>query len=1490
MIGAIAAVRTTAAPNGTTQLTRQGPPNLLLRQPQVRRFCCTAPGAWRGEGGFMTGWRVAGLVVGLLVGGAGSVWAQESPTGRTPKIFWTPERQAIWNQMRQQNHPWWQEVKANADLSGTSSARYADIGQWATIAYQVTGDGAYAQKAWLEAKGKLKGTSVPDSSRNFTREHFIDYAWMYDWLYPGLTDTQRQQWVDSVNYWADLCLGQGGVSWGTRLGDSDETTGHYFGLVLWDLASSGSNPRAGTFIPHSKVGGLDQTGTSRNNMRNAVADYVRRAEGGVWLESSKYNLGTVQLLLMGADGVKTAVGTEKFPEMEAFRKQAALAQIHEVAPDLRGVFQWGDNEQPRSLNRDLRVSLVTVLAGLLQGDPTIGPYVQDFRDDIQASEDMWSRWMVFGNPYAPRADFRGPVGNGHAAPGMGMLFMRDGWSSSHSLFASHMPSRPKVDHSVGYLHNFMLYRKGEYVFTHVIGYDAVEGEHHNAILAAGLSGMLESRGPLAQELAPDGLYAYHLGSTGGNRNDKDYYNPPPRFLHEWTRSTLYLPSTDAQHDTIVIFDRVNAEDPKTLAKLDRYTSSDLARINGAPALKQWILHTPVSPDLSAEAIAWQTSGGQQVRVSTLLPADQTRQVYDESSMGLKGTISASERKFQVRVRPSVDRRWDTFLNVLQVSNGAALGNSLVASTNGAAQGVLVRRPQHDDVLAMFNATQGPDLPATKTSGGYLVVDTTLAERLNANRLLRSGFTVTWGAQAARTQLLLCDLDPGTQWMAAVDGAAESAVPVSAAGLGRLAVAGTGSHTVILRAAGEATDTVAPVITNVAAGSVTDAGALITWTTNEPASSQVEYGAGTLTSQTALDGSLATVHATALTGLAADTDYVFRVRSADAAGNLAVSATGTFRTAAGAGEPPAEEPPPTDNGALITNVAASSGKAYETGLFVEGVRRFIDRTATFTGLPAAYVGGAFIRTANDDKWLTSASHLTFTLTASAHVCVLFDDRVTRLPGWLGDGSWAGTGETFAGRVVYCKDLPAGGVTLGGNNASPMEGAEAHYSVVAIAAPSPDPDPVVNQPPVLSPIGPQTVVEGETLSGTITADDPDGDALTFTLEGLPAGASFVDQVFTWTPAVGQAGAYVLTATVSDGALEDAEDVTVTVTAAPVNQPPVLSAVGAQQIAEGATLGIGLSASDPEGDSLTYRAVSTLPSGAVLSGSLLTWTPTYHQAGQYDVTVEVSDGRLADEETFTIAVANTNAEPVISAGADATGQLASPVTIALAGLMSDDGLPDGTLGAQWSVVSGPGAVTFGDPTQAQTTATFTVDGTYVLRLTVSDGEATVSDEMTVTILPTPEPDPTPAGPVISGANVSSGRSVEVAALESGAKVYMDRTYTVGAFPASLAGQEFIRMRNEDKYRKDSTYLTFTLLQPAAVYVAFDPNANALPSWLQSGGWVKTGETLTVVGDGTRDLYRREYPAGTVKLGGNGALWKKDAYSQYTVIAAPTGGVQAQ
>jgi hypothetical protein len=100
------------------------------------------------------------------------------------------------------------------------------------------------------------------------------------------------------------------------------------------------------------------------------------------------------------------------------------------------------------------------------------------------------------------------------------------------------------------------------------------------------------------------------------------------------------------------------------------------------------------------------------------------------------------------------------------------------------------------------------------------------------------------------------------------------------------------------------DTTAPTISAVASSGITTSGATITWTTNQPATSRVEYG---LTEEygsfTTLDTNLVTSHSDELTGLKAGKAYHYRVISMDASNNEAVSADFTFETTARSGGMP-----------------------------------------------------------------------------------------------------------------------------------------------------------------------------------------------------------------------------------------------------------------------------------------------------------------------------------------------------------------------------------------------------------------------------------------------------------------------------------------------------------------------------------------------------------------------------------------------------------
>ena len=111
----------------------------------------------------------------------------------------------------------------------------------------------------------------------------------------------------------------------------------------------------------------------------------------------------------------------------------------------------------------------------------------------------------------------------------------------------------------------------------------------------------------------------------------------------------------------------------------------------------------------------------------------------------------------------------------------------------------------------------------------------------------------------------------------------------------------------------------PTITNVAVSNITTTSATITWTTDENATSVVEYGATTGYGLIRSDNTLVTSHSVNLTGLSSGTTYHYRVKSVDAVGIENVSADYTFTTST---------PPPTPD--FIISVSPSSGSVVQGG--------------------------------------------------------------------------------------------------------------------------------------------------------------------------------------------------------------------------------------------------------------------------------------------------------------------------------------------------------------------------------------------------------------------------------------------------------------------------------------------------------------------------------------------------------------------------------
>ncbi len=167
------------------------------------------------------------------------------------------------------------------------------------------------------------------------------------------------------------------------------------------------------------------------------------------------------------------------------------------------------------------------------------------------------------------------------------------------------------------------------------------------------------------------------------------------------------------------------------------------------------------------------------------------------------------------------------------------------------------------------------------------------------------------------------------------------------------------------------------------------------------------------------------------------------------------------------------------------------------------------------------------------------------------------------------------------------------------------------------------------PTISGRPPAQVNANSQYSFTPTANDPDGDNLTFSVSGLPSWASFSTSTgrLSGTPSTNDAGSYTnIIISVTDGQASanlSAFSITVVVTSS--NSGPTISGNPPAQVNANSQYNFTPTASDPDGDNLTF-SVSGLPGWASFdtSNGRISGTPGDADVGTYSgIAITVSDG---------------------------------------------------------------------------------------------------------------------------------------------------------------------------------------------------------------------------------------------------------------------------
>jgi len=192
--------------------------------------------------------------------------------------------------------------------------------------------------------------------------------------------------------------------------------------------------------------------------------------------------------------------------------------------------------------------------------------------------------------------------------------------------------------------------------------------------------------------------------------------------------------------------------------------------------------------------------------------------------------------------------------------------------------------------------------------------------------------------------------------------------------------------------------------------------------------------------------------------------------------------------------------------------------------------------------------------------------------------------------------------------------------------------------------------------------------------VLASDPDGDTLTYTVTGLPAGVTFnpTTKQISGTPTVAQ-NAVPVTVQVTDSKGGSAQvQFNATVIAPNVNNPPVITFTGTPAFDEaGNVIGVTPSATDPQGDTITYQwSVVSKPasSGAVtfsnptsISSGIKVNAPLSGGTYVFRLTATDSKGSSSSKDLTVVKSTTVNIPPIVLSRADVNTKVgtATPAT---------------------------------------------------------------------------------------------------------------------------------------------------------------------------------------------------------------------------------------
>ncbi len=292
---------------------------------------------------------------------------------------------------------------------------------------------------------------------------------------------------------------------------------------------------------------------------------------------------------------------------------------------------------------------------------------------------------------------------------------------------------------------------------------------------------------------------------------------------------------------------------------------------------------------------------------------------------------------------------------------------------------------------------------------------------------------------------------------------------------------------------------------------------------------------------------------------------------------------------------------------------------------------------------------------------------------------------------------------------------------------------------------DPTSITDHAPIITGSSIISVDENGVTVSTSISTDADNDTLSYTLSGTDASSFTIDASgnlsFVTAPDYeSNKTSYSVIVTVTDGTNTVSRTFTVNVAdVAEVGFSPVFTSNASFTVAENQTSVGTASASDADGDSLTYSLSGTDASSFSIDGSsgVITFNaaPDYEIKSTYTATLTASDGTTSVSQTITINISNINELPQISA-LSSTHTPDENQTNVVTVNASD---PDASTNLTYSLsgddsslfsISSSGVLTFSSAPDYEAPGDADGDNNYQVNIVVSDGSLSVTQAITIQV----------------------------------------------------------------------------------------------------------------------------------------------------------------